>query len=151
MGEMEFELSRIYNCLTNPEAVLSAELIGERIFFDAFSGDYDWNDDELAARRRMASGTEIVARSLNDDSVIELVVTYGAQGYESRKNVSKYLPKSCDQAKRILRENGWTIVVDHVDHNSARLSGRVDVQRASSLLGRWPAMLKEIDELFAFT
>jgi eukaryotic-like serine/threonine-protein kinase len=151
MGEMEFELSRIHQCLSNPEKVRSAELICERIFFDAFGGDYDWNDDESTASRRLASGTEFLVRSLEDDSIIELVITFAAQGHETRRNVAKYLTKACDQAKRLLRENGWRIVVDQVGPNSARVSGRVNTNESSLLPRQWTKMLQEIDGLFRFT
>jgi serine/threonine protein kinase len=151
MGEMEFELSRIHQCLTSPETVKSAELIAENLFFDVFAGDYEWNDDELAAKRRLASGIEFLIRSLQDDSMLELVVTYAAQGHEARKHVSKYLTKSFDQAKRLLRENGWKVVVDQVDSSAARVSCRVGANEALPFVKQWPKMLREFEGLFAFT
>jgi serine/threonine protein kinase len=150
MGEMEFELSRLYQCLTSANPVNSAELIAENLFFDAFSGDYEWDDDELTARRGLPTGIEFAVKSLEDDSVLELVITYTAQGYETRKHISKYLTKSFDQAKRLLRENNWKVVVDQVDHSAARVSCRANANEAFPFLKKWPKMLREFEGLFSF-
>jgi len=93
MGEMEYELERLHQCLLEPEKVHSAELVCEKIAFDAFAGKYNWNGETLTAHRTLASGTEFRIGSIRDDAVIELVITFGAQGFEARKNVTKYLPK----------------------------------------------------------
>jgi len=149
MGEMEYEFARLYECLVEPAKVQSAELVSENIAFDAFGGNYDWNDETLTARRLLASGTEFSIGSIRDDRVVELKITFGAQGFESRKNVTKYLPKACDQAKRILRENGWKVVLDQVDGHSARISGQVGV-RGPDIHAQWSRMINEISELFSF-
>ncbi|WP_257167303.1 SIR2 family protein [Bradyrhizobium sp. SRS-191] len=150
MGEMEFELSRIHQCLTMPDLVKSAELIAERLFFDAFAGDYEWNDDQSNATRRLASGIEFVMRCVEDDSGLELVITFTAQGHENRKHIAKYLSKSFDQAKRLLRDNGWKILVDQVDHGTARVTCGTDIREATRFLKQWPKMLKELGDLFSF-
>jgi eukaryotic-like serine/threonine-protein kinase len=147
MGELEFELSRLHQCLTQQDHIDSAELIAEQIAFEAFTDNYEWDEDRLIARRKMASGTEFTIRSINDDKAIELTITYSAQGFEARKNVIKYLAKACDQAKKILRSDAWKIELDQLDSYSARVIAKTPAVCNQGVHRRWAKMISEIEAL----
>lgn len=150
MGEVYFELSRMYDCLVNPETIQSAELIGEEIAFEAFEGRYDFDDEQTSIRKRLASGAEFVLRPVDADRTIELTVTFAAMGHEGRKNIGKYLPEACEKAKKFLRENGWEIKFESVSHNSARISSTASSDSSRSVKKQWGKMLHQIESLYAF-
>lgn len=134
--QIESEFGRLVATLRNPEEVDSAELLSEEIAARAVPGEYEWDENALAAGIELPSRVRISVTAKEASNQVELRIGWVSAGDEDRRGLEKYVRQSIDKAVSVLREGGW-VVQDRVkDGGALNVRAVVDTEAAAGRLDR---------------
>lgn len=131
MGQIEAELSLLYDAATNPAAVQSLELISEEIAARAESiSTYKWNADRGVALYKGASGLEVSLSGDETNKTVEVALQWERTGTEDRKRLAQNVGTAVDRVSQKLRAGGWRIGRVEPRTGGFLVEGTVDRQEA---------------------
>lgn len=110
MGQIESELSRLYDIVYKSEIPRSAELWVDEIMYSAMNDfKYEWNYDKLCAKRILVSGVELTLYADEIHNNVNVNIRLMDTGIPHQKNIQKYLGKMFDECKAQLSRGHWQI------------------------------------------
>lgn len=116
MTQIQGELQRLRECVLNPTATRSAELLAEEMATRCeFSTGYDWDENRLAAVKEQASGVRLEIQGDESERKVYVSISWGEPGVHGRRHLGKWIDPSMETAREILFSSGWTI-----ENSSAR-------------------------------
>jgi eukaryotic-like serine/threonine-protein kinase len=129
VGQIVDELGRLQRALIAPDDVVSAELWAEELLAISGIGEgYEWDENELAAHRRLISGLAVRIAGNEIDGAVEVTLAWAGTGTEDRRSVSRWIDKAGDQAVAALRASGWQPEAPSVWSQSTTISAAVSVE-----------------------
>ena len=119
VGQIQAELSRLFDAISNPAEVVSAELVAEELAAHSeMMQGYEWNQNRSQAAVSLPSGITIALAGDEPNRAVDLELTWGRIGHEERGNLSKSISAAIDRVTEKLRSGGWSIA-----HANSRMSG----------------------------
>lgn len=110
MAQIDGELRRLNELLTNGRGELGADLVAEELAARVRMGQgYVWNNDTAGADLALASGLRLRIRADEPRASVALDVEWSGDGTEPRKQVGRWLPDATRAASAYLRAAGWRI------------------------------------------
>ena len=136
MTQIQDELQRLSAAQSDPETMVSAELIAEEIAARS-ERDYEWNDDNGMAHIRLPSGADIRIAGSETSRRIAIGVNWSASGRQERKKIRKWIRPAGERCAKILKAAGWSITTSNVQRTgSIALEATIRASRAATSLSK---------------
>jgi len=143
IAEIETELERLYDAVTNPGGVVAPDLIAEELAArtDVMQG-YTWNADTLAAELQVPTGLSYILRADLQNERVLFLAQWAATGREERKSLEKYIATGAKTAVARLRAAGWQKVGNQGEGAATVVTAEMPAER---LKGRIEDVASRID------
>lgn len=146
VNQIRAELDRLYDSITDPNKVASAELIAEEVIArTGTSFNYDWNSDRLCATITLPKGAKICV--LGDESKRRLCININ---WASRggKRIFKWLDTRKNKIYSLLKNSKWDIEVCSTSGQSLNVTAYTKIDYAKENIDLISSNIyKIIDEL----
>ena len=150
LAQIRDELERMMDVLSQPDQVVSAELIAEEITA-RMGREYRWSDNTGSAIIRLVSGLVISVSGDESRRLIILNLNWSTSGRQERKKVGKWMPSAVQRSKQLLRSSGWRIRTTNIHPlQSVVIEASLTISQASSALSNHAQAIFEVSSVLDF-
>jgi eukaryotic-like serine/threonine-protein kinase len=149
MGQIERELERLCEAIKAPDKVASAELWTEELLIRSqIVKNYNWSEDKLGTRFRLASGAEVTISANEVGDFVKVELSWQQTGDQDRKRVGRWIVDASMRCVAKLNKSGWAAASPSANAQSTYISATITTDQLRKGGDRAALGLQEgVDEL----